>query len=178
MALINPETRSARIIDSYVNWSENQATGRKSGGIVIEVEFDDGNKMQKLLNLTEKGAEYTVKTLRSLGWQGRTFSDFENPQLVGMAVSVVLADSVDKDGNVRLDDQGKPFREIAFINKPRGYKRATKAEADSLAHHFDRYLQDGRPPQPSNTYATMTQQGLQDTQGGGYQSGPDDDLPF
>ena len=32
--------------------------------------------------------------------------------------------------------------------------------------------------QPSNPYAAKTQQGLQDTQGGGYQSGPDDDLPF
>lgn len=176
--LSNPETKSARITDSFVNWNENQTTGRKSGGIVIEVEFDDGSKMQKLLNLTEKGVEYTVKTLRGLGWQGKSFSDFENPQLVGMEVSVVVADSTDKDGNVKLDDQGRPFREIAFINRPRGYNRATKAEADSLAHHFDRFLQDGRQPQPSNHYAAMTQQGLQDQQNDGYQSGPDDDLPF
>lgn len=32
--------------------------------------------------------------------------------------------------------------------------------------------------QPQNPYAAMTQQGLQAEQGGGYQSGPDDDLPF
>lgn len=170
--LINPETRPAKISDTYVNWSENQTTGKKSGGIVVEVEFEDGSKKQKLLNLTEKGAEYTVKTLRSLGWKGTSFADFENPQLVGMAVSVVLADSTDKDGNVRVGDDGKAFREIAFINPARGYRRASHEEAVSLAHHFDGFLGGnpilgGKP----NPYAPK----------GGYGSmGPDqgDDLPF
>lgn len=173
--LINPETRLAKISDTYVNWSENQTTGKKSGGIVVEVEFDDGSKKQKLLNLTEKGVEYTVKTLRSLGWKGNSFTDFETPQLVGMAVSVVIADSTDKDGNVRKDEQGRPFREIAFINPARGYKRATHDETVALAHHFDGYLsgngqQGGGNPYAPGGYGTQPMNG--------FQSGPDDDLPF
>lgn len=167
--LINPETKSAKISDTYVNWSENQTTGKKSGGIVVEVEFEDGTKKQKLLNLTERGAEYTVKTLRSLGWKGTSFAELENPQLVGMAVSVVLADSTDKDGNVRVGDDGKPFREIAFINPARGYRRASHDEAVSLAHHFDGFL---------NAAAAKRTAYAPPAQNDGYQSGPDDDLPF
>ena len=172
--LINPETKAAKISDTYVNWSENQNTGKKSGGIVVEVEFDDGTKKQKLLNLTEKGAEYTVKTLRDLGWKGTSFADFESPQLVGMAVSVVLADATDKDGNVKVGNDGKAFREIAFINPVRGYRRASHEEAVSLARHFDGFL-GGQKPAQGNPYA---QGGYGSKPTNGYQSGPDDDLPF
>lgn len=167
--LINPETRSAKISDTYVNWSENQDTGKKSGGIVVEVEFEDGTKKQKLLNLTERGAEHTVRTLRALGWSGTSFADFESPQLVGTPVRVVLADSTDKDGNVRAGDDGRPFREIAFINPARGYRRASHDEAVSLAHHFDGYL---------NAAAAKRTAFATPAQNDGYQSGPDDDLPF
>jgi hypothetical protein len=76
---------------------------------------------------------------------GKTYKDFLKPQLVGTAVNVTLADSVDKDGNVRVDNAGNPFREIAFINPPRGYRRATESEGEALAHHFDKYLQPEGP---------------------------------
>ena len=140
MALINPEYRNATVTDSFINWMTGR-DNRQHGGIVIEVEFDDRTRRQKLYNLTEGAAPYTVKALRDLGWTGRSFNDFnKGPQLVGTAVSVTLADSVDKGGNVRVDNAGNPYREIAFINPPRGYRRATESEGAALAHHFDKFL--------------------------------------
>lgn len=140
MALINPEYKNATITDSYLNWMTGK-DNRQHGGIVIEVEFEDKTRRQKLYNLTEGAAPYTTKALRDIGWMGKTYKDFLKPQLVGTAVNVTLADSVDKDGNVRVDNQGNPFREIAFINPPRGYRRATESEGEALAHHFDKYLE-------------------------------------
>lgn len=143
--LINPEYKKAKITDSYVSWNENQNTGKKSGGIVLEIETEDGKRMQKLYNLTENAATYTVKALRSLGWNGQSFNDFaENPQLVGMAVEVTIADATDKDGNVKKTTEGKVIREVAFINRPRGYRKATVDEARAVAHHFDAFLKEGQ----------------------------------
>ena len=143
--LINPEYKKAKITDSYVSWNENQNTGKKSGGIVLEIETEDGKRMQKLYNLTENAVTYTVKALRSLGWNGQSFNDFaENPQLVGMAVEVTIADATDKDGNVKKTTEGKVIREVAFINRPRGYRKATVDEARAVAHHFDAFLKEGQ----------------------------------
>ena len=143
--LINPEYKKAKITDSYVSWNENQNTGKKSGGIVLEIETEDGKRMQKLYNLTENAATYTVKALRYLGWNGQSFNDFaENPQLVGMAVEVTIADATDKDGNVKKTAEGKVIREVAFINRPRGYRKATVDEARAVAHHFDAFLKEGQ----------------------------------
>ena len=143
--LINPEYKKAKITDSYVSWNENKNTGKKSGGIVLEIETEDGKRMQKLYNLTENAATYTVKALRSLGWNGQSFNDFaENPQLVGMAVEVTIADATDKDGNVKKTQDGKVIREVAFINRPRGYRKATVDEARAVAHHFDSFLKEGQ----------------------------------
>lgn len=144
MALINPEYRNATITDSYLNWMTGK-DNRQHGGIVIEVEFEDKTRRQKLYNLTEGAAPYTTKALRDIGWMGKTYKDFLKPQLVGTAVNVTLADAVDRDGNVRVDNAGNPFREIAFINPPRGYRRATESEGEALAHHFDKYLQPEGP---------------------------------
>ena len=145
--LINPEYKKGKISDSYVSWNENPTTGKKSGGIAIEVELEDGKKMQKLYNLTENAATYTVKALRSLGWKGMSFNDFNDaPQLVGMAVEVTIADATDKDGNVKKTQDGKVIREIAFINRPRGYRKATEDEAKSVAHHFDKFLTGSDAP--------------------------------
>ena len=158
--LINPEYKKAKITDSFVSWNENQTTGKKSGGIVLEVETEDGKKMQKLYNLTENAVQYTVKALRDLGWNGASFEDFaKNPQLVGMAVEVTIADAVDKDGNVKKTKDGKVFRELAFINRPRGYRKASVEEAKAVAHHFDKFLMEGNPS-PNGRVAD------------------DDDLPF
>lgn len=149
--LINPEYKKAKISDSYVSWNENPTTGKKSGGIVLEVELDDGKKMQKLYNLTENAVGYTVKALRSLGWNGTSFEDFsKNPQLVGMAVEVTIADATDKDGNVKKTQYGKVIRELAFINRPRGYRKATVDEAKAVAHHFDKFLLEDNPSPNGN----------------------------
>ena len=75
MALINPEYRNATITDSYLNWMTGK-DNRQHGGIVIEVEFEDKTRRQKLYNLTEGAAPYTTKALRDIGWMGKTYKDF------------------------------------------------------------------------------------------------------
>lgn len=62
-----------------------------------------------------------------------------------------------------------------------GQKRyVTEINMDSFQILTPRNQQEQQPTpyDQHNPYAAMTQQGLQDKQGGGYQSGPDDDLPF
>lgn len=62
-----------------------------------------------------------------------------------------------------------------------GQKRyVTEINMDSFQVLTPRNSQQQQPTSydQHNPYAAMTQQGLQAEQGGGYQSGPDDDLPF
>ena len=62
-----------------------------------------------------------------------------------------------------------------------GQKRyVTEINMDSFQVLTPRNSQQQQPTSydQHNPHAAMTQQGLQAEQGGGYQSGPDDDLPF
>lgn len=68
-----------------------------------------------------------------------------------------------------------------WTDQASGQKRyVTEINMDSFQVLTPRNSQQQQPASydQHNPYAAMTQQGLQAEQGGGYQSGPDDDLPF
>ena len=128
---------------------------RQHGGIVIEVEFEDKTRRQKLYNLTE-GAPYTTKALRDIGWMGKTYKDFLKPQLVGTAVNVTLADSVDKDGNVRVDNRRQPVPRDSVHQPSEGIQARHGERGGGLGPPLRQVSPAGRPRQ----HGTRRQRGL------------------
>ena len=94
--------------------------------------------------LTEKTMERTIETLeKTLGWQGKSFAELNEPVLAGVEVVAVC--------EWEVDDQGRDREKVAFLNSTAGggVKRAEADDVRSIALQADGFLALARANNPN-----------------------------
>ena len=127
--------------------SKSSNKGTASVKIALETMPKDGEIVRPLwadLWLTEKTMERTIETLeKTLGWQGKSFAELNDPVLAGVEVVAVC--------EWEVDDQGRDREKVAFLNSTAGggVKRAEDADVRSIASQADGFLAMARANNPN-----------------------------
>lgn len=127
--------------------SKSSNKGTASVKIALETVAKEGEPSRPLwadLWLTEKTMERTIETLeKTLGWQGRSFAELNEPVLAGVEVVAVC--------EWEVDDQGRDREKVAFLNSTAGggVKRAEADDVRSIASQADGFLALARANNPN-----------------------------
>lgn len=137
--------------------------------------LDDGNACDKTfyadLWLTDASAQNTVKTLRSIGWQGMDFATLNGGNdLEGMEVEITTEVET---------YEGNDYEKVRFVNAPghfanRGVKAMDANQAKAVVAKYNALLRNS--PKPAATAQKPAPKfGRVDT---AQYASPDEDLPF
>ena len=137
--------------------------------------LDDGNAVDKTfyadLWLTDASAQNTIKTLRSIGWQGMDFAELNGGNtLEGLAVEITTEVETYENND---------YEKVRFVNAPghyanRGVKAMDANQAKAVVAKYNALLRNS--PKPTATAQKPAQKaGRVDT---AQYASPDDDLPF
>lgn len=127
--------------------SKSSNKGTASVKIALETVAKEGEPSRPLwadLWLTKKTMERTIETLeKTLGWQGKSFAELNDPVLAGVEVVAVCEWDV--------DDQGRGREKVAFLNSTAGggVKRAEADDVRSIASQADGFLALARANNPN-----------------------------
>lgn len=127
--------------------SKSSNKGTASVKIALETVAKEGEPSRPLwadLWLTEKTMERTIETLeKTLGWQGKSFAELNEPVLAGVEVIAVC--------EWEVDDQGRDREKVAFLNSTAGggVKRAEADDVRSIASQADGFLALARANNPN-----------------------------
>lgn len=127
--------------------SKSSNKGTASVKIALETVAKEGEPSRPLwadLWLTEKTMERTIETLeKTLGWQGKSFAELNEPVLAGVEVVAVC--------EWEVDDQGRDREKVAFLNSAAsgGVKRAEADDVKSIASQADGFLALARANNPN-----------------------------
>jgi hypothetical protein len=92
----------------------------QSGNPFVAVSFEIGGTVEPWTGyLTDKAAERTIQSLRLMGWQGDDLEKLTLADLPGW-VQVDVREDKDKEGSIKIGDDGKPQTRIAFVNSLSG----------------------------------------------------------
>lgn len=92
----------------------------QNGNEFVAVAFDIGGRVETWNGwLSEKAASRTIGALRNMGWKGSDLASLKVEDLPGYVLADVREDR-DKDGHVKMDDDGKPRTRIAWISSITG----------------------------------------------------------
>lgn len=133
--------------------------------------LDDGNAVDKTfyadLWLTDASAQNTIKTLRSIGWQGMDFAELNGGNVLeGLAVEITTEVET---------YEGNDYEKVRFVNSPghfanRGVKAMDANQAKAVVAKYNALLRNSPKP-------TQTAQKAGRVDAAQYAS-PDEDLPF
>lgn len=127
--------------------SKSSNKGTASVKIALETVAKEGEPSRPLwadLWLTEKTMERTIETLeKTLGWQGKSFAELNEPILAGVEVVAVC--------EWEVDDKGRDREKVAFISSTAGggVKRAEADDVRSIASQADGFLALARANNPN-----------------------------
>lgn len=118
----------------------------------LDTDEDCDKKFTADLWLSDKAVERTIKTLRSLGFEGQSMAELNDPDtMTGLMCEVTT----------RMEPyEGETVERVAFVNKPgsfanRGLRAASEDVARSIAQRYDAALRTGKyhkPPQKQAAY--------------------------
>ena len=137
--------------------------------------LDDNSECDKTfyadLWLTDASAQNTIKTLRSIGWQGMDFAELNGGNVLeGLAVEITTETEI---------YEGNDYEKVRFVNAPghyanRGVKAMDANQAKAVVAKYNALLRNS--PKPTATAQKPAQKaGRVDT---AQYASPDEDLPF
>ena len=137
--------------------------------------LDDGNAVDKTfyadLWLTDNSAQNTIKTLRSIGWQGMDFAELNGGNVLE-GVEVEITTEVETY-------EGNDYEKVRFVNKPghfanRGVKAMDANQARAVVAKYNALLRNSPKPD-QNAQKPAQKAGRVDA---AQYASPDEDLPF
>ena len=95
----------------------------QNGNEFVAVAFDVPGYGVETWNgyLSEKAAPRTIAALRTMGWAGNDLAELKVKDLPGYVIADFREDK-DREGNVSMDDDGKPRTRIAWISSLTGLR--------------------------------------------------------
>lgn len=132
--------------------AKSSSKGTPSVKIALETVAKENEPSRPLwcdLWLTDATVERTIETLeKTLGWQGKSFSELNAPILAGAEVVAVC--------EYEMDDRGIEREKVAFLNSTAGggVKKAEDADVRAIASKMDGFLKLARANNPNAPKAT------------------------
>ena len=127
--------------------AKSSSKGTPSVKIALETVAKENEPSRALwcdLWLTDATVERTIETLeKTLGWQGKSFSELNAPILAGAEVVAVC--------EYEMDDRGIEREKVAFLNSTAGggVKKAEDADVRAIASKMDGFLKLARANNPN-----------------------------